>query len=316
MTWLVWRRQRGALLLAAALVVVTVALLVVARLLLESRAAGLGDSACLVDPAQDCTGWGRGRELYDSFLWPHRFLQFWLWALVPLLGLIVAAALFTRETEEGTAGFVLTQSVSRARWWTTNIATTLLPALAGALVLTLVARWALAPFETLFRQGRIEPLGFELHGTWPLASVLISFSLAAALGTWLRSSLAVVVGTVLGWLVIFAVLLYTRYDILPTSVQVVPIGEFDGTADVDGMPRDMAFRGPAGEMIGSGQVGVGCGPQENYSACLQREGVTAAEFEYQPESNFWPLQLIQSGVAIILSAALLSSSYVRARRLG
>ncbi|MEQ3553429.1 hypothetical protein WIS52_23405 [Pseudonocardia nematodicida] len=316
MIWLVWRRQRAALLLGAALVAVTVVALVVARLLLESRAASLGDSACLTDPALDCTGWGRGRELYDSFLGPHRFLQFWVWALVPLLGLIVAATLFARETEERTVGFVLTQSVSRTRWWTTNIATTLLPALAGALVLGLAARWALAPFETLFQQGRIGPLGFELHGIWLPASVLISFSLAAALGTWLRSSLAVVVGTVLGWLVIFAVLVYTRYDILPSSVQIVPIGEYDGTVDVDGLARDMAFRGAGGEMIPPGEVGAGCGPQENYTACLQRDGVVAAEFEYQPESNFWPLQLIQSGIAIVLSSVLLGSSYVRARRLG
>jgi hypothetical protein len=114
---------------------------------------------------------------------------------------------------------ILTHQIgSRARWWTANVVAALLPALAGALLLTLTTEWALTPFRVLYRQGRIEPLDFEVHGIWPLTAVLVTFSLAALFGTVVRSSIAVVVATVLCWLAVFAARLYTRYDVLPPSV--------------------------------------------------------------------------------------------------
>lgn len=316
MTWLVWRRQRAALLLAAVLVAATVVVLVAARLVLEARAASVGASACLTDPAMDCTTPGPARELYESFRLGHRYLRFWLWGLAPLLGLIAAATLFARETEERTVVFALTQSVGRARWWTTNVVAALLPALAGALLLTLTTGWALTPFGVLYRQGRIEPLDFEVHGIWPLTAVLVTFSLAALFGLVVRSSIAVVVATVLCWIAVLSALLYTRYDILPSSVLTIPISEYTGTFDIDGMPGDLVYLDANGSVIPLRAVGADCGPREDYVSCLERSGVSSVELQYQPESNFWPLQAIQSGLAVVLSAALLGGSYARVRRIG
>ena len=316
MTWLVWRRQRAALMLAAVLVAATVVVLVAARLVLEARAASVGASVCLTDPAMDCTTPGPGRELHGSFTLFHRYLRFWLWALAPLLGLIAAGTLFARETEERTIVFALTQSVSRARWWAANIATVLLPALGGAVLLTLTTAWALTPFDVLYRQARIEPLDFEVHGIWPLTAVLVTFSLAALLGTVVRSSIAVVVATVLCWLVVYTALLYTRYDTLEPSALTIPISEYTSTFDIDGMPGDIAYRDTNGGVIPLRTVGADCGPREDYITCLERSGVSSVELQYQPESNFWPLQAIQSGIAVILSAVLLGGSYARARRIG
>lgn len=316
MTWLVWRRQRVALLIAAVLVAATIVALVAGRLALEARAASLGAGDCLSDATLNCTTSVGGQELEGSFRLFHLYLRFWLWALAPLLGLIVAAALFARETEERTVVFALTQSVSRARWWTTNIAATLLPAVAGALLLALAASWALAPFSVLYRQSRVEPLDFEVQGIWPFAAVLVTFSLAALFGTLLRSSLPVIVVTVLGWLVVYASLLYTRYDTLPPAVLAIPISQYTGEFDINGMPGELVYRDATGSTIPLRTVGQDCGPREDYIACLEHSGVVTAELQYQPDSNFWPLQGIQSGIATALSAALLAGSYARARRLG
>ncbi|MCF7548581.1 ABC transporter permease subunit [Pseudonocardia sp. WMMC193] len=318
MTWLVWRRQRSALAVAAGLVVVTVVALVVARLVLTAQAAGLGVSGCLVDPGPDCVSGLAVTDLRNAWRWPGGLLRFWTWAVAPLIGLVVSATLFARETEERTVVFALTQSTTRARWWTANVAATVVAAMAGVVVVTLAAAWALAPFAVLHQQSRVEPLVYDLQGIWPFASALVSFAIAVLAGTLLRSSLAVVVVTVIGWVVVGAALLYTRYDLLPPAVLAVPVQEYagGGVVDVDGMPGAFVFRDAAGAEVPLRTVGVDCEPSEDYAACLERTGIVTVELQYQPGSNFWPLQAIQAAIAVALSAVLLAGSHVRARRLG
>jgi hypothetical protein len=82
------------------------------------------------------------------------------------------------------------------------------------------------------------------------------------------------------------------------------------------MPGEIVYRDANGGVIPLRAVGADCGPREDYFTCLERGGVSSVELQYQPESNFWPLQAIQSGIAVILSAVVLGGSYARAGRLG
>jgi hypothetical protein len=314
-TWLVWRRQRSALLVAATLVAVTIVALVVARLMVTTEAASLGASACLTDTRPDCAGAGAVTRLRDSFLSSYRLLQFGVWVEAPLLGLIVSATLFARETTEQTVVFALTQSTTRGRWWATGVFSTLLVALVAVLLVTLVGLWGLAPFSTLYRQSPMEPLVFDAQGLWPSASALLAFAIAVLAGTLLRSSMGVIVVTVIGWVVVTAALLFIRYDhLLPVATQQISVGSYvtEGTAEVKGMPRAPAFLDATGREIPLRSVGADCDPREDYGECLERTGVAAVGLRYQPDSNFWPLQGIQAGIAVVLSAALLTISRARA----
>lgn len=317
MTWLVWRRQRSALLLAAALLAITVIALVVARLLVEGRATDLGAAGCLTVPGSDCAHGGAGdRELYSTFFMFNRLIRFWLWILAPLLGLIVAATLFARETEQGTVVFALTQSTSRRRWWSFGILATLLPALGGVAVLTVVATWALGPFAVLYGNNWMEPLDFDFRGIWPLASALIAFGFAALFGTLARSSLAVVVATIVAWVAISAPLLYTRYEYLPYATASQPVAETAGWIPVDGMPRGALYLDGNGNELDQATIVASCQADVSYVACLQRGGVTTFAQQYQPSTNFWPLQGILAAVAVGIAVVLLGASALRAQRLG
>jgi hypothetical protein len=312
-TWLVWRRQRLALLLAAGLTAATILMLVVGRVVLETRAAGLGLSACLTDPALDCTSGMPGALLRSELSLYYRWSRIWVWLLVPLLGVIVSAAALAREVEERTIVFALTQATGRLRWWTATVLTTLVPAVVMVVLLTLAGRWGYAPYEVLFRQIRIGAGEFDIQGIWPVASLLVAFALAVFAGSVLRSVLAVIVAAAIGWAVVAATLLVTRYETIPPTVLAVPVAQYDGSFDVDGMPVDMVYRDATRAEVPPRRIAEASCESEDYTVCLARAGVASVDLAYQPSSNFWPLQGIQSGIAVVLSGALLAGSYARVR---
>ncbi|GAA1321199.1 hypothetical protein [Pseudonocardia xinjiangensis] len=318
MTWLVWRRQRAALLLCAALLGGTALVLVAARLLLTGAAAELGVTACLTDRAVDCTDGGRRYELYQSFRGFQGPARAWLWVLAPIVGMIAGAGLFAREFEQRTQVFALTQATSRTRWWATGIAVTLVPVLVAVAGLTLVASWALAPFAVLYEHYRIEPVDFDLSGVLPVGSALLAFAIAAAAGLLLRNSLATIVVTVLGWTLIFFVVLYDRYDYLPAETTTTPLTDtwrgWDGDTGPGTLPRDFGFLDAAGNRIDLTTFYRHCPVPTDMRVCAPTIGAVSVYRDYQPDSNYWPLQGITTAIMIVLSALTLAAGKLRLRR--
>lgn len=314
MIWLVWRRQRAAFLLAAALLAGTAIVLVIARLLLVGAAADLGAAGCVTDPGAACPNGARG-ELYETFRDFHGPIRAWLWALFPTVGLIVGVGLFTREFEQRTHVLALTQATSRARWWATGVLTSLLPAAIGVLLVAIVATWALRPFGVLYEQSRMVPLDFDVHGLVPVANTLLAAALAISAGLLIRSSLATVVVTVLGWTLVWYVIGFTRYDILPDQIAIFPFVDSYSWAEVDigGMPTDFGHLDAAGNVVHSDEVVMIC-DQLSFDSCLQDAGAVRTFVAYQPESSFWPLQVIVAGISAALSILLLGGGLLRLRR--
>lgn len=310
MTWLAWRRQRPALLVAFGLLAVTGVALAVARAVIEGRAAALGVGVCLTEATQQCFT-GPVQPLYAGFRETFTMMRAWLVVAAPLVGVIVGAGLLAREVEQRTVLFVGTQAISRVGWWARTVAMALVPAVVGVLAVTLLAGWALEPYAVLYRQERIGTLDFDISGIWPVAATVLAFALAAAFGAVLRSSLAVVVATVGVWVVLYASLSETRYDLLPDAVDVVPAASYTGFFDIDGLPQDLVYRGAGGEVVDLGVVARTCGSSGTTDLCA---GVTQVELYYQPSSLFWPLQALQSAVVAVLASGLLAFSALRWRR--
>lgn len=313
MTWLAWRCQRPALLVAFGLLAVTAVALVVARVVIEGRAAALGVGVCLTDATQQCFT-GPAQPLYAGFRETFTLLRAWLVVAAPLVGVIVGAGLLAREVEQRTVLFVGTQAISRVGWWARTVAMALVPAIVGVLAVTRLAGWALEPYMALYRQERIGTLDFDISGIWPVAATVLAFALAAAFGAVLRSSLAVVVATVGVWVVLYASLSGTRYDLLPDAVESVPAASSMGSFDIDGLPQELVYRGPQGEVVEPGIAARMCGSDGVLTTCEGQEVVAQVELYYQPSSHFWPLQALQSAIVAVLASGLLVFSALRWRR--
>lgn len=107
MTWLTLRLLRPYLVVAAVITVAATAVIGHGASVVRRQLIGIGRPDCL-DP-NDC--YPQGAAL-DAVLRMELVAAF-----VPaLLGLVLGVALFSREREEDTVAFVLTQSVSRRRW--------------------------------------------------------------------------------------------------------------------------------------------------------------------------------------------------------
>lgn len=137
--WLVWRRQRAALLVALGVAAALASVLAVGRWWTLATADELGLAGCLPAAARACTEspWNEFRAGFSSF---YHLTRIALVVAPAVLGIIAGAGLFSRELERGTHVFTLTQSTGRLRWWAFGLLVSGIPVAVAAVLLTAVAR--------------------------------------------------------------------------------------------------------------------------------------------------------------------------------
>jgi len=309
--WLVWRRQRAALLTAAALVAVFAVVLVVGRVefVAQLRAHGI-DDACAHLLSEACRTAASAAFNGDPLV---GFGPFWglshsALLVVPLVvGLLAGAGLFGRELDDGTHVLALTQSVTVTRWWATGLLTAGAPVAALLALLGLVAEWAYTPYALITSPfSPLETPLFEVSGVVPVACGLLGFALAAGTGLVARGRLAPAVVAVAGYGVVMFVLATTaRPQYLPAEIvrQTVDYSRPDlGISEIaDAWTVERRWVDAEGGYIS------GCG---GYS-CLQEAGVTTYEVRTQPDSRYWPFQLIETALLMTLSGVALALTHPR-----
>ena len=289
MTWLVWRRQRAALLFALSL------LGAVALLML---AGGIRLRAGTAPP---------GPQIAPTLVLVVRTV---LMVLPGLVGVIVGAGLFGRELERGTHVFALTQSIGRLRWWATGLLVTGLPVAVAVVLVTWLAGWALGPQSMAVP---LSPTFFDSSGLVPLGHVLLGFTVSASAGLLARNALvAVAVGV--GVLLIAQIVLgagYRMHYVSPersrVEVSALTSPELATGRWLERSPVDST--GQPVDLPGSGCVGPG-----DQTSCLRAAGATAVDLVYQPASRYWILQSIETLVLLALSALGVTAGYLGLRR--
>jgi hypothetical protein len=308
---LTWRQHRAQLLTAAAIVAALSGYLLFTGHQMTSFMAAVGLNSCLA-------GHGQCDVLAAAFF--TRFggasQVFTLLDLVPLLaGLFWGAPLIARETERGTHRMAWTQSVSRRRWLTIKIITFTGAAVAGAAVVSVLLAWWLRPFNQLIAVGaggninRMAPTVYDLSGIVPAASALFAFALGTAAGALIRRTLPAMAVTLGAYLAVRLPLESLRYHfITPLTAR----GHFGGTApvplsayvisnsyaDASGHPVSFTTLVTACQHKHGGEIGVSL-------HCLAAKGFQFGT-TYQPDSRFWALQSIESGIFLAAAAALLA----------
>lgn len=192
-----WRLHRLQVLTLLGVMLLAAAAMVAFRLRLLALFARYGCDPSLM--WTECTD-----ELGQDVFWSGGTSFSWLSGLMHMamiigpvvLGAFAAAPLFTREFARGTQVLALTQSISRARWFTVKVVTLAVPLTVGLLALGWVMQWMDAAIGQTAYQS-LAGTNFFARGPIPAATGLVAFGLALLIGMLARSITAVLVATII-----------------------------------------------------------------------------------------------------------------------
>ncbi|MEU2247385.1 ABC transporter permease [Streptomyces sp. NPDC019224] len=298
------RMQRGSLWAGGALVVLGVAAIIGLRIWVAASPENCADG--------DTTRCGDGtylptyaRSATQSYLSGGGLV---LLTLSLLIGVFVAGPLVARELESGAFRFAWAQSVPPARWLAARLALPAVLAAAGVTVMVLVYRWG--------RSGVLVDAPVELawfgDGTYPaLGPVAVAYALfAVAVG----ALCAVLVRRTLPAMALTAVVVGTvmygfgkrRYELWPTVRDLSPLDWKNGSWPIE-----------SGMLTSSGKelYWKDCFTRDSVGPdCLRDQGGVTGFVDYHPVSHFWPLQLMESCILLLLAAAATALAFRVLRR--
>ncbi len=326
MTWLVWRQHRNqAYIAAAALAAFAVLLLVTGRQMASQYQSAL--TACTA--SHTCGNLANTLILGT----PVVSLLVTLTVVVPcLLGVFWGGPLVAREFETGTSQFAWMQSITRRRWLTVKVGWILLAAAVwGGAVSALVTWWS-SPVNALSSRTS-SPASSTSRASSPSATQLFAVALGIAAGTLLRRHPARDGHH------------HRRLHLpAPGDRPGPPLALHD--RDSPGPPASCTTRAlgrcptgvllarlagprrpgrPGGERPDSGGPGITvdgvspisqtCRPRARHSPsrarssffpCLAAHGYRGSFITYQPASRYWAFQGIETGIFVLLAAALIA----------
>jgi hypothetical protein len=250
-----------------------------------------------------------------------------------LIGAFIGAPVLAREIETGTFRYAWTQGFGRWRWALAKLVAIGVAVAAAAEAFSLLVSWYYQPYVAAASQtalSSVSPLSaglFDLRGVALAAWTLATFAIGALAGMLIRRVVPSIVATLavyLGLALITGnVLRQTYLTPLTTSNPDLP-GAAWVTSQWWTKGGKFAFGGrppvallqqlcPSSFVAGPGG-GVGIrGGSFSPTSCLVRHGYTQWS-SYQPASHFWPLQWIEVGWLLALSAVLIAVTVWLVRR--
>ena len=307
MSQLIWRLHRQQVLFAGcALFVLTVVLLVTGSTMANDYHSAL--STCAV--ARSCGDLPGELFQGDGLIIDAVSLSI----VVPLLfGLFWGAPLVAKEFEEGTLDLAWTQGVTRRRWMTSNIAWATLAAVLWGAAMSLLVTWWRGPEDAL-HGGRFS-VAFDITGITPVAYSVFAVALGIAAGSLFRRVLPALATTLAGFVATRAAIgLWLRPRYMTPIRHTFPL-----VNDVSGAPPgawvlSKVVVNPSGKVFAPGSpAGL---PTYCHAAFFNNEAASCLAVHgfrrlvtYQPSSRFWTFQAIETGIFILLAAALVAFAY-------
>jgi ABC-type transport system involved in multi-copper enzyme maturation permease subunit len=311
MTWITWRQYRYQGALAAALFAALAVLLLITGL----HAASVWHSAmarCAMDGS--CGSLAGSQLSLGSSAFVTLVVAL---STVPLLpGLFWGAPMVAQELETGTNQFAWTQSITRRRWLAVRTGWLLLAAavLAGA-VSALVTWWS-GPYHALHADA-FQVNRFDITDIVPVGYALFAMALGICAGTLLRRTLPALAVTLVGfvglrslialWLRLHYMSPVTAYYKL--TAPFVPAGSYLGVGQgvLDPNGKLVALNYSVFNWNGV-PLSATCNSTNNAASCLAAHGYRGW-LTYQPASRFWTFQGIETGIFVVLAAALLGVTF-------
>ncbi|MBE8478204.1 hypothetical protein [Streptomyces justiciae] len=229
------------------------------------------------------------------------------WLCLPVAAW-AGAALIGREMENGTAKLAWTQSVSPARWLVGKLAVPAAVLTAGTTVLVLVHRLTFEanPFPVYLYWSERET--FVANGTVAVALPLCALALGALTGLLLRRTLpALALGTAVTWAVAYLAAQATP-DLWPWKTATASLESEWPTLGTDVLYGDQGMLTDTGSRIPYPTCG------DDFAQCMTDHHATAFYADYHPASHFWPLQLIETGILLGVTATAVTTAFWLLRR--
>jgi hypothetical protein len=319
MTWLVWRQHRIQFLVGAALLAAFAVLIVITGVQAANQYHA-AQAACAA--GQGChTGGG-------LFLGSHAvgFLIISTLGAPVLAGLFFGAPLVAAEAEAGTTQFAWMQSVTRRRWVAVKVGWMLLAAAVWGGAISALVTWWEGPNNAL-QLNTFDPGRFDIMGIVPVAYSLFAMALGIAAGTLLRRTLPAIAVTLAGFIAVRALITLLLRPHYLSAVTVyykvtsgfTPPGSFWQIAS--------GIVGPNGQAIGLNTNGnsvygvpaiylppscnqVSRGIFTPPPSCVQAVSHFRGFLTYQPADRYWTFQGIETGIFVVLAAALIAVTAV------
>ncbi|MDX6256677.1 MAG: hypothetical protein QOJ11_3011 [Frankiales bacterium] len=346
MIWTTWRQHRAEAIVGTVIVAAISAMMLVVGSIARTRARTAGVPACLRSRA-DCSAALEQLHRYFHTIPPFTGA---LIALPLLAGMFWAAPLVSREYEAGTHRLAWTQSVGPLRWITVKIGLIFGPVAAGALILGLLATWALDPLAPAF-SGRYNSTWYDIQGVVPVACMLFALSVGVATSALIRRTVPAMAVTLfvyaaaripVHWIRPHFAPLTTRTLTIPLSGLLQNAGanmqeSFASTVPLDAWVQQVTVSDPSGRAVSPNQAnldilarycpnlqairGTGTNTPPRISAadaaaCQPHlQGLSLNEtVSYQPASHFWLLQTVESALFLVLAALLVTAAILAVTR--
>ena len=315
MTWVTWRQYRVQGLLAAALFAVLAVVLLITGL----HAASVWHSALAECARNDSCASLPGSNL--SLAGPLATTLVVATSAVPLLpGLFWGAPMVAGELEPGTHQFAWTQSITRRRWLAVKAGWLLLAAAVLAGGVSALVTWWSGPSNALTADA-FEANRFDVTDIVPVGYALFATALGICAGTLLRRTIPALAVTLVGftalrilvsqWLRLHYMTPVTVYYKL--TAPFTPTGSYLTLAQGVTVPKDA----PAASGYGYRGVPIpaacaqspgGFSHPQSVVPCLTAHGYQGY-LTYQPANRFWAFQGIETGIFVVLAAALLAATF-------
>jgi hypothetical protein len=277
MAWVTWRQHRAMLASVLSVLGATAVFLLVAGLKVHHDYRGITSCLNQYQPQGAC-----GQRLHDfnQVDWTMGNTLLILMNLAPaLLGAFTGPAVLARELETGTFRYAWTQGIGRVRWTVAKLVLLAAAVTVMAWAFSQVFAWFFGPFLPVEEMNVLAATVFTTRGIAFAAWTLAAFSTGAFLGMLLRRIVPAMAAT-LGVYAALAVATWTwlrqRY---PVSLTTSSGAQFSGRTT-----RDSPW------ILGQWTTGA------------------THWWRYIPVSRFWPMQLIESGWLLALSAVLIAGT--------
>ncbi|MFJ4711656.1 hypothetical protein [Streptomyces sp. NPDC088785] len=299
LTWTVLRLHRGTLWLWTAYVVLLAGVLLWAW---GPGTSGLGLAGpCDPAVANECVADG---PTAGAFHYALSFVDTFLSMLPAAAAVFAGGALIGRELESGTARLAWTQSVPPARWLTTKLALPALALVTGTTLLVVLRRQVAAAAPDL-PQNRWFSGSFEVLGPVAIALPLLGLACGALMAFVHRRALT---GAGLGLVLTVALTMSAallRPRLWPTETRVGTVEQnylrFPGYLIEEGAVTSSGAHIPDPMCVGD-------------AACVAEHHITGYYREGHPPSHFWPLQLVETGLLLAVTALIVLATYGILRR--
>lgn len=305
--WVALRQHRPALWTALLVVVLAIGGAIAARV-------WVGSAGFMVSCGKGC---GASTTAAGWFRWAENYVGGTAILLPLLVAAFTAGPLIARELESGTYRLAWTQSVSPARWLAVRLVCGAAVATAGTVLLVITFRWSMAHTLSEPYASMLSPLSWDDREAFPamgataVGYVLLAVAVGALAAVLVRRTLPAMAAGLVATAGVGLFFAWVRPYLWPTLT-----AERKGMGAVADSSHPWIVQQGVVLADGSRMTREECWDMGySKSPCGSASPDLISFADYHPTSHFWPLQLVETGIVLVLTAACVFAAFKVLRRI-